>query len=414
MFFYKFKNKILITKNEFTEFERISEKEAKSDKGILFVLTGIEPLKSRRHFCIADSSLFFLENESIQLLGRVERSKRNLPLWLEKRISEKKLVSLNKNYPSWKEVLTARIPKQWRIHIVGLGDVGGILLVGLRLLGGKDIESIGIFDRNSKAVTRWLFETNQILAPFRSKQFPHVYPVSEEHLFNCDMFVFCATVGVPSIGQEKEDVRMSQFRGNSKIISEYARKAREKSFKGIFAVVSDPVDLLCKKVFLESNTANDRSLDFTGLASEQIRGYGLGVMNARAIYYAGKSSETASYIHEGRAYGPHGKGLIIANSIKNYNKQISEKLTNQVLGANLEVRKTGYKPYVAPALSSGSFSILATIRGQWHYSATFLGGEFMGAKNRMLRTGIELERLNITPTLMEKINTTYRELNTLL
>jgi len=30
---------------------------------------------------------------------------------------------------------------------------------------------------------------------------------------------------------------MAQFEGNSKIISIYARKAREKLFKGIFAVV---------------------------------------------------------------------------------------------------------------------------------------------------------------------------------
>ena len=29
--------------------------------------------------------------------------------------------------------------------------------------------------------------------------------------------------------------------------------ARDNSFKGIFGVISDPVDLLCKVAFLESN-----------------------------------------------------------------------------------------------------------------------------------------------------------------
>jgi len=37
------------------------------------------------------------------------------------------------------------------------------------------------------------------------------------------------------------------------------------------------------------------------------------------------------------------------------------------------VRKTGFKPFVGPALSSGSYPIIATLSGKWHYSATFLG-----------------------------------------
>ena len=411
MFFYRFKNKILISKKKLIEFESISEKEARNCKDTLFVLTSIEPMKSRRFFCITDSSLLFLKNESIYLLKHQEKTEEKIPLWLEERIKNKKLVSLNISYPNWEEVLTAQKPKHWRINIVGLGDVGGMLLSGIRLLGGKEIESIGIFDRNIKVATRWILETNQILLSFSSRRYPIVYPVKEEDLFNCDMLVFCASVGVPNVGQEKEDVRMAQYRGNSKIISQYARKAREKSFKGIFAILSDPVDLLCKKVFLESNTDNNNILDFKGLAPEQIRGYGLGVMNARAVYYADKKYETACFVRDGRVYGPHGKGLVIANSVKKYDKKASEILTNQVLSANLEVRKTGFKPYIAPALSSGCLSILATIRGHWHYSSTFLSGVYMGAKNRLHSSGIELERLNIPLDLMEKIIQTYRKLS---
>jgi malate/lactate dehydrogenase len=36
--------------------------------------------------------------------------------------------------------------------------------------------------------------------------------------------------------------------GNARIINLYAQIAREKGFKGIFAVVSDPVDLLCNQL----------------------------------------------------------------------------------------------------------------------------------------------------------------------
>jgi len=228
------------------------------------------------------------------------------------------------------------------------------------------------------------------------------------------MFIFCATVGVPSLGEEQEDVRMKQFEGNSKIISDYARKAREKSFKGIFAIISDPVDLLCKAVFLTSNKDTSREFDFKGLAADQIRGYGLGVMHARAVYYSKQNPKTAKYNREGRAFGPHGHGLVIANSLKKYDERLSEMLTGQTVKANLEVRKTGFKPYVAPALSSGCLPIIATISGKWHYSATFMGGVFMGAKNKLLKSGTEIERLDLPVILVEKIKESYKELGNIL
>ena len=168
--------------------------------------------------------------------------------------------------------------------------------------------------------------------------------------------------------------------------------------------------MLCKAAFDFSNTDDCGRLDFNGLAPEQIRGYGLGVMHARAAYFAGLDRETAHYIREGRAFGPHGEGLVIADSIENYNDRFSRYLTEKTKTANLEVRKLGYKPYIAPALSSGALSILATIRGQWHYSATFLGGVYMGARNRLNASGIELERLPIPEELFLRLKNTYESL----
>jgi hypothetical protein len=209
-------------------------------------------------------------------------------------------------------------------------------------------------------------------------------------------------------------VRMKQFKGNSKIISDYARKARKKSFKGIFAIISDPVDLLCKAVFLASNKNESGEFDFKGLAGDQIRGYGLGVMHARAVYYSKQNTETAKYKREGRAFGPHGQGVVIVNSLKKYDESLSEMLTNQTVKANLEVRKTDFKPYVAPALSSGSYPLIATMSGKWHYSTTFMGGVFMGAKNRLLKSGTEIERLNLPINLMEKVKESYKDLGNIL
>jgi len=414
MFFHKLKDKILISQSEYNKLNRIFESEAKESKGIIYVLNPANPLKSRRNFCISDSSLIFLKKEGIHLLQKARKIDFNLPPWLKERIKEKRVSSLNIEYPNWQDVLNYKFPSRWKVNIVGLGDVGGVLLIGLRLLGGSCIESIGIYDKNINAVKRWELETNQIFCPFTAQKFPEVCPIREENIFDCDMFVFCATTGVPSLKEEQEDVRMKQFEGNSKIISDYARKAREKSFKGIFAVISDPVDLLCKAVFLTSNKNTNGEFDFKGLAADQIRGYGLGVMHARAVYYAKQNIETAEYNREGTAFGPHGRGLVITSSLKKYNESLSEMLTDQTVKANLEVRETGFKPYVAPALSSGSYPLIATMSGKWHYSATFMGGVFMGAKNRLLKSGIEIERLDLPVILLEKIKRSYQELGNIL
>ena len=78
--------------------------------------------------------------------------------------------------------------------------------------------------------------------------------------------------------------------------------------------VSDPVDPLAKTAYLESNRDENGVWDGKGLRPEQIQGFGLGVMNARAAYFAKRDPRLASFLTEGRSFGPHGTGLFIANS----------------------------------------------------------------------------------------------------
>ncbi|MTI46909.1 MAG: lactate dehydrogenase [Firmicutes bacterium] len=420
MYYYKLKNKILFSFNEYKNLDAINDKDAKEntkDNNIIYFLGELNPEKSRRSFALSDPSLIFLEYEGINLINKNKTYKTNIniiPQWIQTKIHSKEVTFINTNYPNWESALDIYKPKKWKVNVLGLGDVGTTLLTGLRLLGDDSISEIGIYARSKNKVKRWVLEMNQVLSPFNSKSFPTVVGVSKEELFDCDMFVFCASKGVPPVGSDIDDVRMFQFKENSKIITEYGKMAREKDFKGIFAVVSDPVDLLCKVSFLESNRNESGELDFKGLAPEQIRGYGLGVMNARASYYAQQEEETIAYLNEGRAFGPHGDGLIIANSITNYDDAISNYLTEKAQTANLEVREIGFKPYIAPALSSGTLSILATIRGQWHYSATYMGGVFIGANNRYINSGIELEQLKLPELLINKLKNTYRKLEDII
>ncbi len=133
-------------------------------------------------------------------------------------------------------------------------------------------------------------------------------------------------------------------------------------------------------------------------------------MNARATYYAQRDPRFADFLIDGRTFGPHGEGLVVANSISRYDDAVSRELTEKTKRANLEMRALGYKPYAAPALSSGALSLLACLRGDWHCSSVYLDGVFMGVRNRVAPNGIEVERLPLPEALLTRIRETMEQL----
>ena len=291
-----------------------------------------------------------------------------------------------------------------RLTLVGLGDVGGTLLTVLKLCGR--FRELRIYDPNEALCRRYELELNQILSP-DGAPLPRVTVCPEAALFDCDLFLFAASRGVPPVGSDVRDVRMEQFSRNREMLNTYARRAREEGFLGLFCQISDPVDLLCRAVFLESNRGADGEFDAGGLLPEQIRGFGLGVMAARAAYYAQAAGIDFT---DGRVYGPHGADLIVANHPQNYDAARSERLTAQTVTANLRVRELGFKPYIAPALSSAAVSLLRLLRGEPCYSAVCLGSAYFGCTSRTTDKGVWVEREPLHPLLLERIETAYRRL----
>lgn len=332
-----------------------------------------------------------------------------LPVHLIQALKSLKAFFINIDAPRWMDSLGgAPLARRSKVHILGLGDVGSTLAVGLLLQGEKSIEEIGLFDLDEKRVQRWVIELGQI-ARGSGDNFPRVRALTREELMDGDVFVFTATAGIPPLNVITGDVRIIQYEGNSRIVDEYARMAREKAFKGLFAVVSDPVDLLSRRAYDASNRNENGSFDNKGLLPEQVMGFGLGVMYGRARYFA---REMGVAFTAGRAYGPHGKGLVVANDPLRgqYDPKISQKLTQATVEANLRIRELGFKPYIAPALASGALSILDAIEGQWHYSCISLGGVYFGCRNRLTPYGLEVERQSLDPRLMRRITSAYEEL----
>ena len=379
--------------------------------------------QSRAHFAVNDEHLLYQEREDAGWLSTQVLAKQAASQYarfgepeaaVRAAIARGALRAVNVSHPRWRELLTAgemRPPGKKRVNLLALGDVGSHILIGLRLLGGDVIERIGICDLNDKVAARWEFEANQIAPAFALNALPEVAIVPQERLFDCDVFIFAASAGVPPVGAEGGDVRMLQLEKNTAIISSYARQARAAGFRGLFCEVSDPVDPLAKAAWRASNLNDDGVFDGLGLLPEQVQGYGLGVMNARAAYYAKQDARFAHFLREGRCFGGHGKELVVADAIENYDDALSRELTTLAIEANLRMREIGFKPFVAPAYSSGVLSILATLRGEDHYGSVFLGGSYMGVKNRTTPAGQAHEILALPDTLMARIRASERALS---
>lgn len=367
------------------------------------------PLSGRDTFPVTDPAQL-TEREGVASLCAAPGPE-GLPRELTNAIRAGRVRAVNLAHPRVEELMAPLPrPEKVRVNLLALGDVGSTLLMGLRLMGGDVISSIGICDLREGVAQRWEFELNQIQLPGPYDALPPVEIVSPEQLFDGDVFLFCASRFVPDTAVKTGDVRMAQYRLNRELAALYAQKARQARYRGLFCVVSDPVDPLCRAVLTESNRAPSGEMDYQGLFSHQVRGFGLGVMNARAAYYARKDPRFASFLTEGRSFGPHGEDLVIANSIRHYDDDLSRQLTEQAVRANLQMRELGFKPYIAPALSSGALSLLLCLRGQWHCSSTYLDGVFMGARNRVLPTGTELERLPLPQALRDRLQTTMDRL----
>lgn len=405
MYYYKVEGQLCCSLEKDLPYEKVEKPEKITS---LIYLFGREPGSSRASFRVNDPAMLFAESENVSWLSSVKLAEaaegKEVDETIREAIRAGKMRAVNMRHPQFAEIVKEKQEGgKKRVNVLAIGDVGSTLLTGLHLLGGDVISSIGICDISDKVTARWEFEENQIAYPWDYDVLPEIDIVKPEDLFKCDVFVFVASKGIPPVGSGVKDVRMYQFENNSKIVAQYARQARAEHFKGLFAVVSDPVDPLAKTAWLESNKDENGVLDHQGLRPEQVHGFGLGVMNARAAYYAKRDERFKQFLTEGRSFGPHGQDLVVADSIENYNDELSKELTELTVTANLHMRAIGFKPFIAPAYSSGAISLVLMMRGAWHCGSVFLGGVYMGVKNRYTASGLETEVLPLPEKLYERI-----------
>ncbi len=415
---YELNGHILLTRQSIADAgEAIPLSEALAGDGPLLRIFDAPPLRAPSAFPVTHEALFSRPEPGLWQLSQValdDGVDKPVDAAIVDAIAAGRVTAVNRRYPDWRERLASpgvSLPRPARVQLVALGDVGGVCLLSMALLSQGDIADIGVYDLDNTQAARWTAEINQCAWAFQDRIIPPVRPLEEDDLFqDCDVFVFAASAGVPSPGREMlGDVRQVQYEKNSRIVAEYARKARTTGFKGLFVVLSDPVERLCQAA-LRAGTSGAAIPAPNDLRPEQITGFGLGVMHGRAIAAASLVEGCESYAKNGRAYGRHGDGLVLANDPVNYNDVASQALTEKVAAMNLDVRALGYKPYIAPAVSSGAMTLLATLRGDWAYSATYMDGCYFGAANRWQNGLPQIETTTMDDALYVRLHTSIREL----
>lgn len=278
------------------------------------------------------------------------------------------------------------VAKIKRIGIIGLGDVGLTMTLGLMLYGKDQFTDLLLYDPSEANRNRLSHELGQIRSLVST--FPQVQFVEPDELGQADLVLFVASISVPKVGEAVTDARLVQFGSNWTLLEGYAKRLLDQGYQGFIGVVSDPVD------FLATNLVRQLSLD-----PRRVFGFGQGVMAARAAYYGGDKI---------RLFGPHGQGLFVANSLDEFDEDMSMQLSQLTLEENLLIRSFGFKPYIAPALSSAAIAITDMVAGKLHYSSQFVGQIFWGEQYQFTKKGLLLRGLESEP-LRSIVSKTYQK-----
>ena len=214
MYFYQHSGRALCSFEAGLPFEKLDRL---PDTGAVAFLFRRAPLAGRDVFAVTHPRLLTAEERMSTLTDAAAAPE--VPPALEQAVGEGRVTAVNLDHPRWEEMLRPLLPRRKkRVNLLALGDVGSTLLIGLKLLGGEAIGRIGICDVREEAARRWEFELNQIAPPMVYDALPEVEIVSQEDLFDCDVFLFCASRFVPDTAVKSGDVRMAQYQDRKSVV----------------------------------------------------------------------------------------------------------------------------------------------------------------------------------------------------
>ena len=180
---YKIKDNILLTNDECLPYKEISYREAEESTGKIYLSFDKSPLNYRSLFKIIKENLIDSYKEGVEILNSSSPDLFSYPSFIKKAIEDGRAFGVNSSYNDYHKFLSSEEKdRPLRVNIIGLGDVGGILATGLRLLGNDIISSIGLYDRDYNKIDRWYQELSSINSPTLSFT-PEIHALKEEEVF---------------------------------------------------------------------------------------------------------------------------------------------------------------------------------------------------------------------------------------
>lgn len=295
------------------------------------------------------------------------------------------VVCVNTLYPnptvkSWLERAIEPDPHAGKIGVIGLGAIGyhmvqNMVAVNTALLEagvGTPFTGLNLLaDPHPQFPGRRL----EILHTANAADLEiNVYqPDDIQKFFKQSSIVMCIfSGGIPPLDHKdlaQGDVRMMQFHGNQVLLKQFVLEAERAGFRGTLVVVSDPPEHLATGVVRDNaarvhhDTAtrhgllgNHQVIAEAGLtnfsrAEHFMRELAAGRRSTDGFRFTGDPSGLLdTFRRRGAAFGPHGRGTVIANQVgEGFDLELSDWLSTRVATANYDVRQGHKLPADAPA-----------------------------------------------------------------
>ncbi len=271
----------------------------------------------------------------------------------------------------WLDTAINNRPNKGRVGIIGLGNIGqntlNALITNSAYLAQHGVKSplrtVNVFHDPHPEYRARVLEARHINNQARVKINTFEESEIDDFYSNTDIVLFIVSKGIPpvEIVDPLIDVRMLQFNSNLNELRRYINNAERAGFRGTFVVVSDPPEHLATAIHYEMAERLASGVATNGLIGNHQVVAEAGMINyARAEHtMAGLDEQRAmdgamlqDFRSHGYVFGPHGRGLLVANDVRpgRFDSNLSAVASVRTGNSNFEVRALGKLPFTAPGM----------------------------------------------------------------
>lgn len=300
-----------------------------------------------------------------------------------------------------------------KIIIIGAGHVGAAVAHSLVVRGLGD--EIGVLDLNEKKAYGEVLDLQHAL-PYTANSAQQLFVADYEDTKDADIIVF-ALHSEKAVYNDSTD-RLSLLAENAKEAKAVAKSAHAAGFKGVYIVISNPVDIITRIV-----------QEHSGLPVNQVLGTGTLLETSRLKSILSQKLDVNPKVVDGFAIGEHGFSAFGAWSTVTVEgksvKEVYPELDFDQL--DQEIRDSAYEVFFARngvtsyGIANVAVRLVEAIVEDQHVAlavGTYVNGEYglkgiyIGTPAVIGKNGVEkVLELPLTKKELEKLNNSYQILS---